>query len=594
DDDTRALRPSIRPWLIAGLVNLTHAFVLLGIPSLRGPSRAEVIPARFAAFAACLYDATPEAAPGLGLPPGDRSRYASMVVSGPPDWPERCRAPLAAIPPEESRFLFPGVKNAEAMLRAAVRRMDHALAALALSRGAGSLTVPHAPMDAMGELRGALAELGLVSGVAGLTAQHDAIRIAADESAEDEGAEDDSAALATPSFVPLRVSRGGEWDIAIEDGALLAGTMDTRAAVHVRVEGGSIQQLVTRRPRLVTALLGARQPPWLLWTTPDEQCADAVPHGCSRRSTGLAAFLEDRQTLEPMMWIGAHPRVHVSHAYLIDGSTLYALAVTEDGAAIRRFALTEPRVRALGQTIEVPRISADASWPVATPRTIAWLEGSPPRALMAGADGVRTIELAEGSAEQPLDIPDIGRALVVRACGTADDGWIVVAAERAAYAVRAPTLDVFPLDGVRLSPTERASLDPVCDGPTLRAVSLERGRLRLTTCDASGCASPVEIVAAHARAFDAELFGGALLVAWTDDPEEGPVRLARVALDSREVTETIPSPCWSEPADGLCGEPRLATDGTTLMVVTRQDEDLRALESSDGVTWSSLTGLLQH
>jgi hypothetical protein len=65
-DDTRGLRPSFRPWLLGGLVNVALAAVLLGIPYLRGPERAEAVAPRFARFAACFYDA--EALPT----PGDR------------------------------------------------------------------------------------------------------------------------------------------------------------------------------------------------------------------------------------------------------------------------------------------------------------------------------------------------------------------------------------------------------------------------------------------------------------------------------------------------------------------------------------------
>ena len=82
------------------------------------------------------------------------------------------------------------------------------------------------------------------------------------------------------------------------------------------------------------------------------------------------------------------------------------------------------------------------------------------------------------------------------------------------------------------------------------------------------------------------------MVAWTDDAEAGPVRLTRHEEGS-EVEMSLPSPCWNDPQDGLCGEPRLASDGEGLVLVTRQEEDLRVLRSPDGRSWAALRGLEQ-
>ena len=57
---------------------------------------------------------------------------------------------------------------------------------------------------------------------------------------------------------------------------------------------------------------------------------------------------------------------------------------------------------------------------------------------------------------------------------------------------------------------------------------------------------------------------------------------------------TCTSGCWSDPPDGLCGEPRIASDGHTLAVVTRQEEDLRIVTSADGVTFGHPAGLEQR
>ncbi len=571
-DDTEGLRPSLRPWILGALINLGLAGGLLGYPYLRGPERAEAVAPRFAAFAACFYDAEARPSPGLGLPRGERGRYASLVVSGPADWPARCVPALRAIPPEESRFLFPGVKNAEAQLRSAVDLMATELEALAADRAAGRAIVPHRPTRAMAALRGALAELGLSSGVDALRADHDAIAIA------------DGDHLATPSIIPLRVSRGGEWQIARDGAALLAGTMDTRAAVFVRVEGGGVAQRVTRRPRLVSGMLAAQSPPWLVWSTSRSQCA-REEGGCARRATGLAAFLEDRQTLEPMVWVGAHPRFTPWRAIHVAGQRAWVIAETEDGSEVRAFELPEPEVRPLGAEREPPRLDAVERWEVLDGRTAAWLPGDPPWVAVAGADGAQARSLGDAS---PIALPLPGRTPVIRACGDASRGWLVVGTEAGAVAVRAPDGAVRPLPAVRLDPAVDGALDVACDGDALEVFSLDRGRLSAQRCGAAACEPPRVLADADVRAFDGVVFGGEPLAAWTDDPEAGPVWLSRA-----DGSRTLPAPCWTDPMDGLCGEPRLAAGEGGLTLVTRQGEDLRVLRSDDGARWTALSGLEQ-
>lgn len=577
-DDTEGLRPSLKPWLVGLGINLLLGAALLGIPYMRGPDRAAEVTPRFAAFAACFYDAEPLDPPGLGLPRGERGRYGSLVLDAPPDWPRRCAPLLEAIPPEESIFLFPGVKNAEAQLRAAVALMGQELEGLQERRDEGVLTVSHRPMRAMAALRGALAELGLSSGVETLSASRDAVRFAQEDQ------------LATPSIIPLRVSRGGEWRVVFEDGALLAGTMDSRAAVHVRVADGGVEQRVTRRPRLVSGMLAAREPPWVLWSTSPSQCADSE-EGCARRSSGLAAFLEDRQTLEPMVWVQAHPAFRPSAAIHVQGTTAWVVATApEEGAEVRRFALPEPEVRPLGEEREVPRVSADAAWTVAPPRAGAWLPGEPPWVLLAAGDGLEVLRLTPDAT--PTRLEGLGPAAVVETCGDASAGWLVAAAGHGARAVQAPSGTALEVGAVHLDPPQPGALDVECEGPAAWIVGLDRGRVEAVRCVADGCGAPITVVEEGARTFDAVRHRGALLVAWTDDPEAGPVRLTRLD-DGSEPETSLPAPCWTDPQDGLCGEARLASDGDSLVLVTRQEEDLRVLSSEDGRAFETLTGLEQ-
>src|SRR5688500_405544 len=115
-----AFRPNVRPMLIAVLANVLLAGLCLGVPYARGHAQTERSLRAFARFAGCLLDGKPQAQLGLGLPPGDRARFASQVMTAKLDWPGRCRDDLQAIAPDEAIFLWPSMKLAGADVRAAV------------------------------------------------------------------------------------------------------------------------------------------------------------------------------------------------------------------------------------------------------------------------------------------------------------------------------------------------------------------------------------------------------------------------------------------------------------------------------------------
>lgn len=573
--ETGRMRPNVRPWLIAAALNVTFAAVLIGIPYSRGPERAEGVLPRFVAFAACLYDAEPVGSPGLGLPRGERARYASLVVRADPSWPARCRPGLRAIPAEESTFLFPGVKGAEAQLREAVAQLDRELEALATRRAAGEDRVSDRPMRAMSLVRASLAELGVASGVSALSARRDAVTLPGGD-------------LAAPSILPIRIATGGPFAIALRDGALLATAMDRRSVAHARVASGGIDMRITRRPRLVAAMLGAREPPWLVWSTRD---CDEVGE-CARRATGLAALLEDRQLLEPMSWLAAHPVGAPEDAIHVEDRTAWVVATTaEGGAEVRRFTVPAPEVRALGAARTAPQLPAEARWPLAEgPARVAWVPGAPPRVVAAreGAADVRRLE--EDAPEVTIEAP---RGLLrIATCGDAEAGWIAIGSERGVMVSRAGSPSVAAELAVR--PPERERLRVVCVGDAAHVLAVSDGALHRVICSGSeppGCGEAEEIVD-DVAGFDAVAFGDTTLIAWTDDAEAGAVRVTRI--EGETVTTSVPSPCWTDPQDGLCGAPRLATDGAHVMLVVRQESDLRALVSEDGQRWSALEGLEQY
>jgi hypothetical protein len=136
-------------------------------------------------------------------------------------------------------------------------------------------------------------------------------------------------------------------------------------------------------------------------------------------------------------------------------------------------------------------------------------------------------------------------------------------------------------------PPDRGALDIACDGGALEIVMSRERVLLYARCDGGACTDPSTITST-ADAFDAVRFEGALFVAHGE--EHGPVHVSRIAGGSVETA--MPAACW-DTEDGLCGAPRLATDGASLALVTRHGADVRALVSEDGARWRSLAGLAQ-
>jgi hypothetical protein len=340
----------------------------------------------------------------------------------------------------------------------------------------------------------------------------------------------------------------------------------------------------------------------VVFRTPERQCGD---DRCASRATGLAAFVEDRQTMEPMIWIGGHaagePRsaLYLSAASETDSETdseagagisprsAWLVAVAAEGVEVRRFALPSMRVRALGETLEIRRVRADATWPLPPDARgpFAWIEGDPPSLIaLLGEGRAGVIALGAGAAAiEPFDVPS-GTARVA-ACGR----WIAFGTERG-VTVRAPDGLARTLD-VALRPPLEGALRLRCDEGGAEVLALGDGRISRARCDEEGCEEPEVIVARGVHRFDVAELSGATLVAWTDGAE-GPVRLVRVTAEG-PPSVSVPAPCWSEPSDGLCGEPRLASDGRIAYLATRSDRDLRVLRSEDGIVWRALPGLEQ-
>ena len=87
-DAARAFRPNARPALIAIGANVLLAALFLGLPYWLGHAQAKRSLGAFSRFAGCFLGGEPQPQLGLGLPAGDRDRFAAKVLRAGPAWPQ--------------------------------------------------------------------------------------------------------------------------------------------------------------------------------------------------------------------------------------------------------------------------------------------------------------------------------------------------------------------------------------------------------------------------------------------------------------------------------------------------------------------------
>ncbi len=566
DIEEVSLRPNVRPILVAVVANVVLAGALLGWPYLRGGWRAEASMAAFARFGACLFEADVASTPGLGLPLGERSRYATLALRGQASWPGRCRDALRSVVEDEARFLFPSVKAAENDVRDRVRRLDRELARVERERATG--VVAERPLELLTQLQAALAEQARAAGLT-FDPTRAAIRLG------------DAVDLPAPSIIPLQIASGGAWSIGLDGEAFVATATDYRRVGHVRVAAGRIEQRAAQRPRLASGSFGGREPPWVAWITAPDECRE---DRCAHRATGLAALTRDRQRLRPSAWLAAHPVGEGAAGVLLASDSVWIAAVGEpEQVALRRFARPAPSVEEEPALLRPELERAVTTGAVAQ---VQWLPGEPPALAWHGPDGAG---VATGRAEDAPIEPRLRGTVRIASCGTAQHGWVALGSERGTrlQAVGGAGAHALPL---RVSPPDRGTLRLVCDGDQVEVWARQDGGLVRARCTVDACAPPEAVVARGVDRYDVVRFDGASWVAHAAG-SEGAVRLT--ALRAGEAPATVtPAACWT-PTSGLCGEPRLAADARRMVLVARQGADLRVLETADGVVWRGLVGLEQ-
>jgi hypothetical protein len=325
----RAFRPNIRPVVIAVAANALLAVLCLGVPYYRGQIQAERSLHAYSRFASCLLDAEPGNALALGMPVGERERFAGLFMLGPDGWPDHCVPTLRAIAPQEATFLWPSMKQASADVRALLKLQEAELMQVGKARAAHG-RVPERPLLALARLRGGLTMLARAGGVAD-EIDADAVRFTRP-----------SPAIA-PSKLPLVAGASAPlWVRAGQDG-LRAVALDGRGISVLRVADGKLDRRRVRRTSLVRGALELDGEPLLVWAMAPERCAEADDH-CARRAMGAAVLGPEELVLPEPTWLGAHPHGRVDRSLRVGlGAQLEVLAVADaEGALeVRRFVLPQ-------------------------------------------------------------------------------------------------------------------------------------------------------------------------------------------------------------------------------------------------------------
>jgi hypothetical protein len=547
-----------RTVVVGALLNLVVIGGLLAAPAFRARSRAEDAQARFADFAACLFDASRSPSPGLAFPPGERLRFATLALTDERvDWPSRCRPALERVAPEDAWFLFPGARGQELAVRVAVGRVAEQLDAFARD----GRPVPEGPLVAVELLRSVLVEWAK-----DVSASFDPAELAFELR--------DQRLLAEPARVPIGTLGGAIEALEVRGDGLEIVAMDGQMVSYTEVGGGQTGiARIPRRRRPLRAIVQGPSASFAVFATNPERCAG---DRCVGRQFGLMKIGE-REVLP--QWFSAHPGGAHADAIAVAGEHVFAIAATADPAFSRvELALAPEWKNYEGEDEAEPELRAPL-------RTVP-LAGTTPDSRIALDDrfalftapsdnGPRWHAMRAGeTVAVPLEVagePELCRSFAV----FFEPGSFRVA-HLESQRISAPV----PL----VDPGEK---EIVCDDAHVIVVATRAEQpVSITRCSTGGECTPIEGApeAAHVGAAYEE---GALLVAVSDG---GLVRVARLEGDRLEHASVV-APCWDSD-DGLCGPPRVAVRNGRFVVATPARGELRVIETTDqGRTFRAMRGI---
>jgi hypothetical protein len=593
--DFAALQAKKRRLLFTLAGNLLLLVVMVGGPWLRGYLRARQSWRDFGRFTACLYGGKPSLEPGLGLPRGSEAHFAARVFEHAADWPERCKPLLTALKPNEPIFLLPGVKRAEADVRAAVALVENELKGLAVRVPGERLS--NRPLRALEHLRAALSRHALEAG-------------ALDVPEADAFQRGPRAPLPIPTRVPIYASSDARIAAWGADSDFHALAVDHTGVSYVRVGGGGLEQARLPRPKLLEAFLPGREQGWLVWAMPRARCRDRAA-GCSQKTIGLAPLTLPLTDLPAPRWFGAHPAGRVDRSVWVRGGRALVAAELEGRQLeVRELLLPAPDASgSAGNSGELPPLPASQTWRGTT-------AGDPWVVEIAGEPWVLAVRAGASATELVRLTPQGVQVLAQQAAG--DGAWLTGAAcdggasfgfgNRSVLALgtigadgtlvlRAPlslSLDAVVHD----SDAAHDRVRSVCTraGGPLALVRDAKDNLLAISCEgdpAAACQS--RVVAGGVQTFAALALEGQVLVAYAGAKNMAQLRVQRLAEGGESRgPERVPAPCWA-PAGGLCGTPLLEQVGARILLGAREGTDVLVLESADqGQSWQPLRGLKRN
>jgi hypothetical protein len=572
----RGLHRQRRGLAITVLGNALLLGLLLGVPFLRGQSRARATFARQARFTSCLLGAAAREPVGLGAARDEAEHFAARLLGEGPRFVARCKGALEAVPADDAFFVLPSVKAAEARVREAVRVMRVELAALGSHLPGEAL--PDRPLRALAQLRDTVRAQGEAASVLDLPV-HASVET--------------GASLPRPARAPLYTARDAAIALWGDDHGLYAVALDKSGVSYLEVLAGRpLRRARLSRPAALRGLLRAERP-LLLWSTPEARCKERV-QGCYGKTSSLAPAPLPLFSLPDARLVAAHVAGRADRSLALRGDSLeLAVANEQHGVSLAELpfpaeTLFDPHLPALAPS---QRAESHADLLLVTGSTQSFAlasdvregqaaltqlqpEGPRPLASFASAEAPWVVACARGDG---LDFATgtKGELRIGRVRGAATTLWDAVALPTSAV-VHASDVEK---DAVRLSCADERAFALVRDAQhALTALVCSEGT--------SACRSKQLAVGAHAMTLLA--VPGHMLVAHAGDDEHPQVLLTRLKLtDLGSKPSRAPAACWAG-SRGLCGPPHLARLGTRVILAGHDDTDLSLLESADeGLTWTA-------
>ncbi|MDB4973762.1 MAG: hypothetical protein JWN48_2103 [Myxococcaceae bacterium] len=592
DDIASDLHAGKRRILVIVGGNLALFVVMIGIPWLRGYLRTRALWHAFGAFGACLFGGKVAPEPGLGVPLGYESQFATRALER-PGWFNECNDELARLAPSDATFLMPSVKVAENDLRAAVELVKKELAPLT-ARAPGT-RLSSRPLRAIERLR---------AGLANHTSATGAVQVPEGEAFV---LDPTAHVLPTPTRLPLYAGANALLSLWGSDVELSALATDQTGISYVHVRGGQLEQTRTPRPKLLEAAVPRAEPSSFVWAMSQPRCLERAT-GCADKALGVANINVPVTAIPAPRWLGAHPRGRIDRSLWRseDRIVIAALASREGPAAdtqVREFSL-DPASEA-SATADMPPLAPAKKWSVQASGDplLLTLDGQPVVLMASTAEHRAELSRLTPDATSPLlALPGDGKAWVA---GCADESALQLAfghehALSLGKLARDGSFSSFepvPIelhDVISERDAARDRVVPLCElaSGQQAVVHDRRDRLLLVSCEADKPRCKVEPLAASVRSFAVLARARRLIVAYAGEGESTQVRVRSLDVEApQNAEERVPAVCWSD-FKGLCGAPVLARVGERALLGAREGTDLRVLESADeGITWQPLKGL---